>query len=61
KTAVLSVLKAVLARIPNHVKSFLPQLQRSFVKSVSDTLSVIMRTRASDALGVLMQSQPRVD
>ncbi|KAF8414564.1 hypothetical protein L210DRAFT_3347152, partial [Boletus edulis BED1] len=61
KTAILSVLEAMLARIPNHVKPFFPQLQRSFVKSVSDALSVIVRTRASDALGVLMQSQPRVD
>ncbi|KAF8434348.1 armadillo-type protein [Boletus edulis BED1] len=61
KTAILSALTAMLARIPNHVKPFFPQLQRTFVKSVSDPSSIVVRTRAADALGVLMRSQPRVD
>ncbi|KAF8131842.1 armadillo-type protein [Boletus edulis] len=60
-TAILSALTAMLARIPNHVKPFFPQLQRTFVKSVSDPSSIVVRTRAADALGVLMRSQPRVD
>ena len=61
KTAILSALAAMLERIPNHVKPFFPQLQRTFVKSISDPSSIVVRTRAADALGVLMRSQPRVD
>ena len=61
KTAILSALAAMLERIPNHVKPFFPQLQRTFVKSVSDPSSIVVRTRAADALGTLMRSQPRVD
>ncbi|KAH0826083.1 hypothetical protein J3R83DRAFT_5825 [Lanmaoa asiatica] len=59
KTAILSALAAMLEKIPNRVKPFFPQLQRTFVKSVSDQLSIVVRTRAEDALGVLMRSQPR--
>ncbi|KAG2158689.1 armadillo-type protein [Suillus bovinus] len=61
KTAILSALASMLERIPGHVKPFFPQLQRTFVKAVSDTSSVVVRTRAADALGILMHSQPRVD
>ena len=61
KTAILSALAVMLERIPNHVKPFFPQLQRTFVKSVSDPSSIVVRTRAADALGILMRSQPRVD
>ncbi|KAF8553713.1 ARM repeat-containing protein [Imleria badia] len=61
KTAILSALAVMLERIPNHVKPFFPQLQRTFVKSVSDPSSIVVRTRAVDALGILMRSQPRVD
>ena len=61
KTAIVSALTVMLARIPNHVKPFFPQLQRTFVKAVSDPSSIVVRTRAADALGVLMRSQPRVD
>ncbi|KIJ63493.1 hypothetical protein HYDPIDRAFT_175892 [Hydnomerulius pinastri MD-312] len=61
KTAILTALSAMLERIPNHVKPFFPQLQRTFVKSISDPSSIIVRTRAADALGILMRSQPRVD
>ena len=61
KTAILSALAAMLERIPNHVKPSFPQLQRTFVKSVSDPSSIVVRTRAADELGTLMRSQPRVD
>ncbi|KAH0828925.1 armadillo-type protein [Lanmaoa asiatica] len=61
KTAILSALAVMLERIPSHVKPFFPQLQRTFVKSVSDLSSIVVRTRAADALGVLMRSQSRVD
>ena len=45
----------------DHVGPFFPQLQRAFVKSVSDPSSIVVRTRAADALGTLMRSQPLVD
>ena len=61
KTAILSALAVMLERIPNHVKPSFPQLQRTFVKSVSDPSSIIVRTHAADELGMLMRSQPRVD
>lgn len=61
KTALLSALTSMLERIPAFVKPFFPQLQRTFVKSASDPASVAVRTRAAQALGVLMKSQPRVD
>lgn len=61
KTAILSALMSMLERIPTFVKPFFPQLQRTFVKSASDPASVVVRTKAAQALGVLMRNQPRVD
>ncbi|KDQ20094.1 hypothetical protein BOTBODRAFT_101949 [Botryobasidium botryosum FD-172 SS1] len=60
KTAILSALTTMLDRIPAHVKPFFPQLQRTFAKSTADA-ALSVRTRAAEALGVLMKSQPRVD
>jgi len=60
KTAILSALTTMLDHIPTHVKPFFPQLQRTFVKSAADA-ALSVRTRAAEALGVLMKSQPRVD
>lgn len=61
KTAILSALTTMLDRIPTFVKPFFPQLQRTFVKSASDSASLAVRIRAARALGVLMKNQPRVD
>ncbi|KIK62847.1 hypothetical protein GYMLUDRAFT_242480 [Collybiopsis luxurians FD-317 M1] len=61
KSGILSALTSMLERIPLFVKPFFPQLQRTFVKSASDPSSVVVRTRAAKALGVLMKNQPRVD
>jgi hypothetical protein len=61
KTAILSALTSMLERIPAFVKPFFPQLQRTFIKSASDPASVTVRTKAAQALGVLMGNQPRVD
>lgn len=44
-----------------HLKLFLPQLQRTFVKSYSDSTSDVVRERAASALKVLSTLQPRVD
>lgn len=61
KTAIMSALTSMLERIPLFVKPFFPQLQRTFVKSISDPSSSAVRSKAAEALGVLMKSQPRVD
>ncbi|GAA6038663.1 hypothetical protein JCM8097_009472 [Rhodosporidiobolus ruineniae] len=61
KSAILSTLTILLVRVPTFVKPFFPQLQRTFVKSLVDPSSLSVRNRASAALGVLMQHQPRVD
>ncbi|KAF8161530.1 armadillo-type protein [Crassisporium funariophilum] len=61
KSAILSALISMLERIPTFVKPFFPQLQRTFVKSTSDPSSSTVRTKAAQALGVLMKNQPRVD
>jgi len=51
----------MLEKIPIFVKPFFPQLQRTFVKGVGDSASLAVRTKAAQALGVLMRNQPRVD
>jgi hypothetical protein len=51
----------MLNKVPMHLKLFLPQLQRTFVKSYSDSTSDIVRERAAAALKVLSTLQPRVD
>ncbi|KAF9561868.1 ARM repeat-containing protein [Agrocybe pediades] len=61
KIAILSALTSMLEHIPAFVKPFFPQLQRTFVKSTSDPGSSAVRTKAAEALGVLMKNQPRVD
>ncbi|KAF9047662.1 armadillo-type protein [Panaeolus papilionaceus] len=61
KIAILSALTSMLVHIPAFVKPFFPQLQRTFVKSISDPTHVAVRTKAAEALGVLMKNQPRVD
>ena len=61
KSAILSTLTILLTRVPQFVKPFFPQLQRTFVKSLSDSGSSAVRGRGAAALGVLMQHQPRVD
>ncbi|GAA99124.1 uncharacterized protein L969DRAFT_87172 [Mixia osmundae IAM 14324] len=61
KSAILNTLTVLLARVPQLVRPFLPQLQRTFIKSVSDSVSSNIRSRAAQALGVLMAVQPRVD
>ncbi|KAI9508386.1 ARM repeat-containing protein [Russula earlei] len=61
KTALLCAMETMLLRIPALVKPFFPQLQRTFIKSTSDPASVVVRTKAAQALGQLMRHQPRVD
>lgn len=59
--AILYTLNNLLEKIPTFLKPFLPQLQRTFAKSLADTSSDLLRTRAAKALGTLITMTPRVD
>ena len=61
KAAVLDALRALLVKIPQFLRPFLPQLQRTFVRSLADSTNPALRMAAADALGLLVQHQPRVD
>lgn len=50
----------LLSKAATHLKPFLPQLQRTFVKALSDTTASV-RSRASSALSVLLSQPIRVD
>ena len=43
------------------VKPFMPQLQRTFAKSLADPSSDLLRSRAAKALGTLLNLKPRID
>ena len=51
----------MLQKVPAHLKPFLPQLQRTFIKSLTDPTSATVRTRAATALAILISLQSRVD
>ncbi|VEU21456.1 DEKNAAC102327 [Brettanomyces naardenensis] len=61
KSAILLSLNKLFAKIPQFLRPFIPQLQRTFIKSLSDTSNELLRTRAAKALGTLIKYQPRVD
>ncbi|KAJ2996777.1 translational activator of GCN4, partial [Globomyces sp. JEL0801] len=62
KTAILSTLGLLLSKVPSMLKPFLPQLQRTFVKSLTEAgSSAIMRTRTAQCLSLLIPLQTRLD
>jgi hypothetical protein len=61
KAAILLTLNNLLEKIPIFLKPFLPQLQRTFAKSLADPSSEVLRTRAAKALGTLITLTPRID
>ncbi|KAI8927350.1 armadillo-type protein [Entophlyctis helioformis] len=62
KSAILSTMAALLRRVPAMLKPFLPQLQRTFVKALSDaTGTTSMRDRAARCLSLLIPLQARLD
>lgn len=61
KLAILTALKNLLVKIPQFLRPFIPQLQRTFVRSLSDVSNDKLRLGAVSALGVLIEFQPRVD
>ncbi len=61
KCAILHTLNQLLEKIPTFLKPFLPQLQRTFTKSLADPSSENLRLRATKALSTLITLTPRVD
>ncbi|KAM4065949.1 HEAT-like repeat domain-containing protein [Hirsutella rhossiliensis] len=61
KAAILLTLNNLLEKMPTALKPFLPQLQRTFAKSLADASSETLRTRAAKALGTLIKYTPRID
>jgi hypothetical protein len=61
KAAILLTLNNLLEKIPTFLKPFLPQLQRTFAKSLADPSSEVLRSRAARALGTLITMTPRID
>ncbi|KAI0197898.1 armadillo-type protein [Astrocystis sublimbata] len=61
KSAILLTLNNLLEKMPTALKPFLPQLQRTFARSLADTTSETLRSRAAKALGTLIKFTPRVD
>ncbi|ETN40059.1 uncharacterized protein HMPREF1541_04334 [Cyphellophora europaea CBS 101466] len=61
KCAILFTLNQLLEKIPTFLRPFLPQLQRTFTKSIADPSSALLRQRATKALSTLITLTPRVD
>ncbi|TPX30377.1 hypothetical protein SmJEL517_g06060 [Synchytrium microbalum] len=61
KSAILYTLGLLLKKVPLHLKPFLPQLQRTFIKALSEPGSNIARDRAANNLSLLIPQQPRLD
>lgn len=61
RSAILFTLNNLLEKMPVALKPFMPQLQRTFAKSLADPGSEILRSRAAKALGTLIKYTPRID
>jgi hypothetical protein len=59
--AILLTMNNLLVKMPQLLKPFFPQLQRTFARALADPSSTILRTRAAKALGTLITMTPRVD
>lgn len=60
KAAMLSTISLLLAKVPGQLRPFLPQLQRTLTKSLTDPAPVV-RDRASKALVVFVGLQNKLD
>ncbi|KAJ1957567.1 translational activator of GCN4, partial [Linderina pennispora] len=60
KAAILSTLGLLLTQIPALMRPFLPQLQRTFVRGLTEQDDAV-RQRAAMALSALIPLQPRLD
>ncbi|KAJ2785811.1 translational activator of GCN4, partial [Coemansia interrupta] len=60
KAAILATLGLLLGQVPQLMRPFLPQLQRTFVRGLSEPDDLVRR-RAAAALAALIPLQPRLD
>ncbi|KAJ3335308.1 translational activator of GCN4 [Gonapodya sp. JEL0774] len=60
KAAILDTLRRLLEKLPINMKPFLPQLQRTFIKGLSET-SAQVRENAASATAILIHQQSRLD
>ncbi|KAJ3394121.1 translational activator of GCN4 [Entophlyctis sp. JEL0112] len=60
KAAILTSLGLLLTKVPANLKPFLPQLQRTFIKSLSEPV-LYVQTPARKCLTLLIGLQPRLD
>ena len=60
KAAILHTLSLLLEKVPAMLKPFLPQLQRTFIKSLAETTQTV-RVKASRCLSILVTLQPRLE
>ncbi|KAG7193940.1 translational activator of GCN4 [Scheffersomyces spartinae] len=61
KAGILVALNSLLLKIPQFLRPFIPQLQRTFVRCLLDPTNSVLRNRAVVALSSLIEFQPRVD
>lgn len=61
KSAILIAINNLLLKIPQFLRPFIPQLQRTFVRLLSDPSNDELRSRAVLGLGILIKFQPRID
>ncbi len=62
KTAILETLLLLLTKVPTMLKPFLPQLQRTFVKALSEPGGTsLMRSKTARCLSALIPLQTRLD
>lgn len=61
KLAILVALTKLLVKIPQFLRPFVPQLQRTFVRCLLDASNEKLREGAVVALGALVEFTPRVD
>lgn len=61
KASILVAINNLLIKIPQFLRPFIPQLQRTFVRLLSDPSNDDLRNRAVEGLGILIKFQPRID
>ena len=61
RSAILLTLNNLLDKVPTFLKPFLPQLQRTFARALTETSSETLRSRAAKGLGMLITLIPRID
>ncbi|KAJ9077159.1 translational activator of GCN4 [Entomophthora muscae] len=61
KVSILDTLFVLFGRAGSAMRPFLPQLQRTYIKSLGDVNSAEVRARAEKGLAVLIELLPRVD